>query len=197
MEHGRTGTRYRLLLPTIGQGRVANVLINLLLALLAAGLLLGCASVAVRSMREATSPAGVLRRLLRDPTEVDRAAGRTWGPATLRTSDAGPLCYVERQHYVSGKNGGWRTDSWIWTGADPMLELGRATFRLNLRALDFDPRNPEVVADEAVHRARVRFTPGGRLREQCLHDGASAFADLCVAPATGTRRGARRRGAWR
>lgn len=186
MEHGRTGTRYRLLLATHGQGRLANILINLLVALIAGVMALVCAAAAVRSMREAASPAGVLRRLLRDPTEVDRAAGRTWGPATLRTSDAGPLCYVERQHYVSGKNGGWRTDSWIWTGADPMLELGRATFRLNLRALDFDPRNPEVVADETAYRARVRFEAGGRLREQCLHDGASAFADLCVAPGAHT-----------
>ena len=186
MENGRTGTRYRLLLPTHGTGRVGNALINFFLAFLAAGLLLGCATVAVRSMRAATSPAGVLRRLLRDPTEVDVAAGRTWGPATLRTSDAGPLCFVERQHYVSGKNGGWRTDSWAWTGADPMLELGRVTFRRNLQALAFDPREPAVVADEAVHRARINFAPGGRLRAQCLYDGTSAFADLCVAPGAHT-----------
>ena len=59
-----------------------------------------------------------------------------------------------------------------------MLELGRSTFRLNLQAVEFDPRDPDVVADESAHRARINFVPGGRLREQCLHDGATAFADL-------------------
>jgi hypothetical protein len=186
MEHGRTGTRYRLLLATAGQGRFVNAFINLFIALMAAFALLGCGLAATRSLREATAPSSVLRRLLRDPTEVDLAGGRTWGAATLRTSDAGAVCLVEHQHYVSGKNGGWRTDSWSWIGADPMLELGRSTFRLNLQAVEFDPRDPDVVADESAHRARINFVPGGRLREQCLHDGATAFADLCVTPGAHT-----------
>lgn len=182
MEHGRTGARYRFLIPTPGSSRAANLLLNFFAALVALGALLGCAAVARRALREATSTQGVLHRLLREPTADDLARGRAWGVGTLRTADGAPLCYVERQHYVSGKNGGWRTDSWAWIGDAPTVDLGPASHGLNLRAVDFDPLEPDVVGDEAPYRARVRFNPGGRLRARCVAAGERVFADLCVGP---------------
>ena len=182
MEHGRTGARYRFLIPTPGSSRAVNLFINFFAATLAFFVLLGCAAVARRALREVASPEGVLHRLLRAPTADDLARGRTWGVGTLRTADGAPLCYVERQHYVSGKNGGWRTDSWAWVGDAPTVDLGGAAHDLNPRAVGFDPLEPAVVGDEAPYRARVRFEYGGRLRAQCVAAGESVFADLCVGP---------------
>ncbi len=188
MEHGRTGARYRFLIPTPGSSRAGNLALNFFAASAALFFLMGCAALARRALREVTSHDGVLHRLLREPSAADVALGRDWGVGTLRTTDGAPLCYVERQHYVSGKNGGWRTDSWAWMGDDPTVDLGPASHGLDSRALDFDPLEPDVVSDEAPYRARVRFNPGGRLRAQCVAAGDPVFADLCLGPLGGAGR---------
>ncbi len=180
MEQGRTGTRYRLLLPIRGTGRITAYFVNALLGLMAAMFVVALAVVCVRSMREATSPQGVLQRLRRASTADDLARGRAWGSGTFRTSDGHALCYVEHQHYVSGKNGGWRMDSWAWVGRDPVVEVGASTFGVDGDAFSFDPRRTDVVADDVYIRQQVNFRTDGRLVQQCVSPGEAVFVDLCV-----------------
>jgi hypothetical protein len=179
MDHGRTGARYRFRVPTPGSSLAASYLINAFVALFAVAMLLGAAAFGITTLGEATAQEGVLRRLTRSPSSDDIARGRNWGRAVLRTADHRPVCYIEHQHYVSGKNGGWRTDGLDWVGQEPTLELGTATYGLNLRAVTFDPLEPRVTDDASRQRSLVRFDPGGRLRDQCLDDGAPVFADVC------------------
>lgn len=180
MDHGRTGARYRFRVPTPGSGRAVNYLVNAFVALFAVAMLLVAAASGVSTLRDAAAREGVLRRLIRPPSSDDIARGRNWGPARVRTGDHGPVCYVERQHYVSGKNGGWRTDASAWLGSAPTLDLGAARYALDLPSARFDPLDPWVTYDEARYRAAINFLPGGRLRHQCIDDGGVLFADVCV-----------------
>jgi hypothetical protein len=180
MDHGRTGARYRFRVPTPGSGLLVNLTLNAVLGIFAAGGLFAVGALGGASL-QTMSADGPLRRLLRSPSADDIARGRNWGRAVLRTADHRPVCYIEHQHYVSGKSGGWRTDGSAWVGSAPTLELGTATYALGLYSVTFDPLEPRATDDESRRRALVRFDAGGRIRDQCIDDGAAVFADLCFA----------------
>lgn len=192
MEHGRTGSRYRFFFPVPGSGRLGVAFVNVFVWMLALGFIVSVGQFVRSGVREATDGHSPLYRLNRATDAFDARLRRERGSAVVTGAYDPPLCVVEHQHYVSGKNGGWRTDgTWrvgesarITATLGPDAPSTTASSRpVDPSTLQFDPRRV-VVADndrEAEFRVRCAGLPeGGRVVSQCARAGATVFFEGCV-----------------
>ena len=182
MEHGRTARRYRFLIPAQGSGYVGTLVINLFIAMLVCGVCVGMVVAARAGLHNVFSSQSVLYRLTRPLTEAERAEGRVRGAGVFRAPDSMGLCLAEHQHYVSGKNGGWRTDGGYWIGNHVTFDQGAETWEVGLSGVVFDPYEWSI-ADaemEAYFRGVVSFQVGGRVVFACARPGQAAFVEGCA-----------------
>ncbi len=185
MTHGRTGRRARFLFVAESGDGCSTAFVTLFVVLFALGGAAVLAALAVDGARELANGSSVLHRLsARGPRAS--APGRVVGTGFARGRYDLPVCYVAHQHYVSGKNGGWRTDQRAMLAEGATLSVGGSVWLVDPRALRFDPLD-DVVADEDLE-ARLRerdpgFFEGGRLRAACARDDAPVFVDACVSGA--------------
>ncbi|MEZ4405978.1 MAG: hypothetical protein R3A52_05835 [Polyangiales bacterium] len=180
----RTGFHSRFTFGERGMSPVGRVTLTTFvlafgLLLTGAGLLFGA-----RAVQSALDPTDALYRVAR-PAPADGPVVR--GPVTV-TADTAPraLCHVQHQHYVSGKNGGWRTD-WrgnVFRGAS--VEHRGRTYSLEVDGYltAFEPSRTRVAPDGLrLWTPRFRSLPGGgRVVEQCLSPGERVFIEACRQP---------------
>jgi hypothetical protein len=180
----RTGFRSRFMLGgrnTTPSGRRLLTLFGLIFGL---SLAVGGTVAGLRGLREVLDPSATMYRLRR-VSGAAQASGVVRYAERVRALDDGrpPLCEVVHEHYVSGKNGGWRVDT-RWTRS------AGATLDNNARivageALRFDPLDLLVVPDddEAWFRGVLAdVPPGGRLRAHCVAPGQPVFFEGCATP---------------
>ena len=175
----RTGFGSRFLLGPRSTGLLGRALLTLFV--LAFGL--GIAARGVRGLREALDPSSVLYRLRR-LTGAQPTAGTVRFSATVRAleGDQPPLCEVVHEHYVSGKNGGWRRDASWFRSAGATID--REPFRVRANEpVVFDPLDMLVVPAEREpwFRSVLADVPyGGRLRAHCVAHGETVFFEGCA-----------------
>jgi hypothetical protein len=148
----------------------------------ATGLLAG-----LSALVRAIDPQSELHRLERPVTAAERSRGVVRGAAVVspETPTMG-LCRIEHQHYVSGKNGGWRTDATYVISQQATLVREGTRYHLAFSAGGgpFEPLRMEVIADGTVAThlpdvaARYRQ---GRYRQHCAPPGALVFVEGCRA----------------
>lgn len=127
-----------------------------------------------------------LSHTARNPTAAELAQGHRWFAATLQrtTRSVPPWCVVIHEHYVSGKNGGWREDD-RWTfETDSRVTLpegGEAMLGVH-RAHVVEPQWVRVSPEhEREWRGRApSLAYGGRLRETCAEPEAPVWVDGCL-----------------
>ncbi len=178
----RTGFHSRFTFGEKGMGpggRVALTLVALFfgLILVGVGLFLGA-----RAVKASLDPSDALFRLSR-PASGEGPTLR--GTVTVQAPERA-FCHVQHQHYVSGKNGGWRTD---WRGnvfrGTTVLHGGRSyALEVEGYTTTFEPSRTHVVPDGArVWGPRFESLPGGgRVVEQCLIPGERVFIEACRLP---------------
>lgn len=178
----RTGFHSRFLLGQRGMGTGGRLLLTLFVLGFGGCVAFGGVVVAVRGLREALDPGAAMYRL-RSPTPDAQRTGairRSVRVAAVQGETA-PICEVVHEHYVSGKNGGWRRDA-SWSRSVGTW-LGEPGPRIDpYEAVRFDPFDPLVVSpgDEEMFRAVLReVPPGGRLRAHCVAPGQAIFVDGC------------------
>lgn len=167
--------------------RSQGCLVGSLLLLLCAGALVGGLALLRSALIGVSDREAPFRRLSEGLTSQQRAAGMVHAGGTVQLgTTADPLCLVEHQHYVSGKNGGWRTDATAITGLDVRLRTADgSTPRLEgvvqPRQLRFSPASPRVVEGEleSTFRAQTSFPFGGRIIADCARDGDTIFVEGC------------------
>lgn len=179
----RTGFGSRFLLGQRSTGLLGRALLTFFvlsfgLGFAAFGLVSGA-----RGLREALDPSSALYRL-RHLSGTGQAIGTfRFSAAVHATSgDRPPLCEVVHEHYVSGKNGGWRRDA-SWFRSVGATAIG---WNFRVRAHEpvvFDPLDMLVVhADrEPWFRSVLADVPyGGRLRAHCVAHGETVFFEGCA-----------------
>lgn len=179
----RTGFGSRFLLGQRHTGRVGRALLTFFILAFGLGFSAWGVVSGAKGLREALDPSSALYRL-RHLTGTAQVTGtlRFSAPVHASSGDRPPLCEVVHEHYVSGKNGGWRRDaSWFRsTGAT----VGGATLRVRAHEpVVFDPLDMLVVqADrEPWFRSVLADVPnGGRLRAHCIAHGETVFLEGCA-----------------
>ncbi|TAK22240.1 MAG: hypothetical protein EPO40_28635 [Myxococcaceae bacterium] len=187
----RTGFGSRFLLGQRNSGLAGRALITTFVLAIALVFCGGAVVACSNGLREVLDPRSALYRL-RLPSSG--AVVRLSAPIRATSGDQPPLCVVQHEHYVSGKNGGWRLDG-TWNRSAGATLLGqspdaRALDRppLSIRIhepVDFDPYAPWVVTaeQEAWFRTVLADVPyGGRLRAHCVASGETVFVEGCVDP---------------
>lgn len=189
----RTGFGSRFLLGRRTAGYVSRVLLTLLVLLFGGGFCLGAAMAGAQGLREVLDRDAPMYRL-RHVSGTAQANGvfRFSAPLRAATGERPPICAVVHEHYVSGKNGGWRRDgSWL-RSAGATLHGSPSRVRsgdgrpLRVRPdepVDLDPFDPLVVApaDEPWFRTVLADVPmGGRLRAHCVAHGETVFVEGCA-----------------
>jgi hypothetical protein len=182
----RTGFHSRFLLGVRGSGFIGRFLLTFFVLLFGAGFVVGGVNLAAQGMREALDPSAVLYRLRHvTPESQTTGAFRRSTRMVLGQGELSPICEVVHEHYVSGKNGGWRRDMG-WSRSMGASLGGAIGIRAN-EPVRFDPLDPLVVpADqEQWFRAVLADVPaGGRLRAHCVSQREPVFVDGCFAPGT-------------
>lgn len=187
MSYGRTGIRSRFLFVPATGSRLASVFLALFLVFVVLSIAGVLGALALHGAELALSPTSVLRRL-----SAGGAGARYAGHEPVAGSFTGfaepPVCNVEHEHYVSGKNGGWRVDQifWLADGATFHTDDGRA-WEVDRLALRFDPPDKRV-ADaslESTFRERTSgMYEGGRVVSVCARTGERLFLDACLIEGT-------------
>ncbi len=188
MEQGRTGRRFRFAIPLIGVSYRAIVIVSLIFGVFAVGALVSFAALARQGLERVTDASDPLQRLRRPLSDSERAAGRVMGVGSFRGAYDPPVCFIAHQHYVSGKNGGWRDDQTAWMAESATLTIDGRTWSVDPNALRFDPHEVEVASGEFEERLRQRnagFLEGGRLVHECVPTERPVFVDACVSDAGG------------
>jgi len=118
---------------------------------------------------------------LQHPTGASDRVGPLRSTARLEATrgDRPPICRVVHEHYVSGKNGGWRLDG-TWSRS-----VGASTpYRIRPgEPVVFDPLDMLVVGpdQEPWFRSVLANVPyGGRLRAHCVAHGETVFVEGCL-----------------
>lgn len=187
----RTGFGSRFLLGQRSSGLAGRVLVTTFLLVIALAFCTTTMVACSKGLSEVLDPRSALYRL-RHPSRGEVV--RVSAPIRANSGDRPPLCVVQHEHYVSGKNGGWRLDAtWNRSAGSTLLGQspdGRALDRppLAIRVhepIDFDPFAPLVVPpdQEAWFRTVLAdVPPGGRLRAHCVASGETVFVEGCVDP---------------
>ncbi|MDO9016441.1 MAG: hypothetical protein Q8S73_45470 [Deltaproteobacteria bacterium] len=179
----RTGFGSRLLLGQRSTGLLGRALLTFFVLSFGLGIAAWGAVSGVKGLREALDPSSALYRLRHLSSSV-QSAGTLRFSATVHASegDRPPLCEVVHEHYVSGKNGGWRRDASWFRSAGATVDHGALRVRAHEPAV-FDPLDMLVVpADrEPWFRTVLADVPlGGRLRAHCIAHGETVFLEGCV-----------------
>lgn len=183
MEQGRTGARYRFLIPIIGGSVAGAVFLTLFFGLVAVGLGAGAMVLASRSLVDLLDPGSALHRLGRPLTQRELDGGRVTGAGTFAGMESPPVCYVAHQYYVSGKNGGWRTDVSGTVAEGATLTIGARAWAVDPAQIRFHPLDTYVADPEfegALRRRMPNLPDGGRVIHACALANAAVFADACV-----------------
>lgn len=169
-------------MSTSGRLLLTGLLLLVGVCLGLAGLLAG-----LSALVRAVDPQSELHRLMRPVTASERSRGVVRGAAVVSpdTPTMG-LCRIEHQHYVSGKNGGWRTDATFVTSQRATLVLEGTRYHLDFSAGGgpFEPLRMEVAVDSSVaeHLPDVAVQHSqGRYRQHCAPPGARVFVEGCRA----------------
>lgn len=117
-------------MSTTGRLLLTGLLVLVGLCLGATGLVAG-----LSALVRAIDPQSELHRLRRPVTAAERSRGVVRGAAVVspETPTMG-LCRIEHQHYVSGKNGGWRTDATYVISQQATLVLEGTRYHLAFSA---------------------------------------------------------------
>ena len=176
----RTGFGSRFLVGQRNVGLAGRVLLTAFVGILALAFCGGGLVTAARGLSEVLDPGSPMYRL-QHPTGTSTTAGPLRNTVRLEASrgDRPPICRVVHEHYVSGKNGGWRLDaSWsrsAGTSAPYRIRPGEPVV--------FDPLDMLVVApdQEPWFRSVLASVPyGGRLRAHCVASGETVFVEGCL-----------------
>lgn len=181
----RTGFGSRFLLGQRNVGLAGRVLLTIFAGAFALGFCGGGLVTAARALREVLDPGAPMYRL----HFTTEAYGLHHSNVHLRSDtlraqsdERPPLCRVQHEHYVSGKNGGWRIDARWRRSAGAVVEAQGLSI-LPGEPVVFDPFDPLVVgpADEAWFRTVLAdVPPGGRLRAHCVANGETVFVEGCT-----------------
>lgn len=127
-------------------------------------------------------------RLVRELSPEEQRAGVfRAGVTVVGTSPAQvpPICLVTHQHYVSGKNGGWRED-WrkvFVEGAVMVTAHGRRA-PLITEQIQFAPEELVTSRYDKVWSGKAGFT-SGRYLESCVDSDDRVFVEGCIAEGGG------------
>lgn len=176
----RTGFGSRFLLGQRTSGLFGQVLLTFFVLFFGFGLCVAGVVFGVMGLREVLDPGATMYRL-RHTTGTSYTVGPLRSTALLRATsgDRPPICQVVHEHYVSGKNGGWRRDA-NWSRS-----VGAVGSGIQIRAGEpvvFDPLDMLVVApdQEPWLRTVLADVPyGGRLRAHCVASGETVFVEGC------------------
>lgn len=176
----RSGFGSRFLVGQRGTSPWIAALLTLLLLVVALPLGAAAGVYAERGLREALDPDSPMHRL--QPGAGSRAGGRVRASLPVRAVDGNepPLCEVVHEHYVSGKNGGWRRDA-SWSRSAGAVVGANVTVAPE-EPVRFDPLDMIVANDEREVwlRTVLRDVPsGGRLRAHCVSSGETVFLEGC------------------
>ncbi len=191
----RTGFGSRFLLGQRNSGLAGRALVTTFVLAIALVFCGGAVVACSNGLREVLDPRSALYRL-RLPSSGARAGAVVRVSAQIRANsgDEPPLCVVQHEHYVSGKNGGWKLDG-TWTRSAGATLLGQSPdvrsldrpplgIRVN-EPVDLDPYAPLVAPaeQEAWFRTVLADVPyGGRLRAHCVASGETVFVEGCPDP---------------
>ncbi len=184
LTRSRSGARGRLLL---GAGPFDSRSTKLGTGCLLYGILvvtvLLCVGFGGKALVSLFDPDYVPYRLARELSPQELRAGVFRGGVTVvGTSPAQvpPICLVTHQHYVSGKNGGWRED---WRKV--FLERAEVVTAHGRRApviadqIQFAPEELVTARYDQVWSAKAGFT-SGRYLESCVDSDDKVFVDGCL-----------------
>jgi hypothetical protein len=176
----RTGFGSRFLLGQRNAGLAGRVLLTTFVGAMALVFCGGGLVTATSALREVLDPGAPMYRL-QHPTGTSYTVGPFRSTAQLQATsgDRPPICHVVHEHYVSGKNGGWRLDA-TWSRS-----VGTSTpYRIRPgEPVVFDPLDMLVVApdQEPWFRTVLSDVPyGGRLRAHCVASGETVFVEGCL-----------------
>ncbi len=183
----RTGFPSRFLLGDRGLPPGGRLVLNAFLGMLGVGVVLAGLVAGSKAFCEVVDPNSELHRLHRPLSARERAAGlvRQTAVVSAATPEFG-LCRIEHQHYVSGKNGGWRTDytAHEYRQASLLLDGVPHTLAPYGDALRFVPaRSFGVDAGRVTQQLPdvvEQFPRGGRLRAQCAEANTPVFVEGCL-----------------
>jgi len=183
----RTGIASRFLLGDRDLSPFGRLALNLALGLASLAFVLGGLRAGGQALHTVVDAQSDLHRLGRSPTPLERTLGLVRQRAVVGT-DTPPLglSQLEHQHYVSGKNGGWRTDATLTESRLASLDIDgtRYTFASDRVALQFEPTEYKVLDPSyvATHLGDVvaAFPSGGRIRAQYANAGTPVFVEGCV-----------------
>ncbi len=178
----RTGFQSRFLFGRRGTGFIYRFLLTFFVLGIGAAFAAVGVGLAFQGLREALDPTAAMYRLRHVTPETQTAgAFRRAVRARVRPGEALPVCAVVHEHYVSGKNGGWRSDG-SWTRSMGIGLDDRAGIESN-EPVVFDPLDPIVVGGEQEEMLRAvipEMQSGGRVRAHCVADGEPIFVEGCV-----------------
>lgn len=108
------------------------------------------------------------------------------GSSPFDETSNGALCDVQTQYFLSGKNGGWRTERRnSFSAGKPLLTFGDETHavvidpRSRVEMTPLRPTEQVGARDESRYRQSLYATTGSRLQVQCLQEG-KIFIDGCI-----------------
>ena len=181
----RTGFGSRFLLGQRNVGLAGRVLLTAFVGALALAFCGGGLVSTARGLSEVLDPGAPMYRLhLTTDGRGPQSGNLHLRSDTLRapSDERPPFCQVQHEHYVSGKNGGWRLDASWRRSAGAVVEAQGLSI-LPGEPVVFDPFDPLVVgpADEAWFRTVLAdVPPGGRLRAHCVANGETVFVEGCT-----------------
>ncbi len=178
----RTGFQSRFLFGRRGTGFVPRFLLTFIVLGVGVAFAVVGANLAAQGLREALDPSSVMYRL-RNVTPETQTTGafRRSVKARVRPGETLPVCAVVHEHYVSGKNGGWRGDG-SWTRSMG-IGLGELTGIDSNEPVVFDPLDPIVVGGDQEEMLRAvipEMQSGGRVRAHCVNDQEVIFVEGCL-----------------
>ncbi|MBK8697748.1 MAG: hypothetical protein IPN17_37240 [Deltaproteobacteria bacterium] len=152
----RTGFGSRFLLGQRNSGLAGRALITTFVLAIAVVFCGGAMVACSNGLREVLDPRSALYRL-RLPSGAAQAGWvfRFSAPLRATSGDRPAICEVHHEHYVSGKNGGWRLDG-TWTRSAGAIFEGQPS---GLRALDRSPLRIRVNEPVALDPSDLRVVP--------------------------------------
>ncbi len=189
----RTGFGSRFLLGPRSAGLLGQVLVTFFVLSIGLALCAGASVLGLLGVHEVLDPTATMYRLRPVPGDPPLRGPRRFSATLQAQGDAlPPVCAVIHEHYVSGKNGGWRLDgTWArsvgaviapWTRSAGTVIAPALWVRENEPVI-FDPFDPLLVTgerDEWFRTVLGSVPAGGRLRAHCVANGEAVFLEGCV-----------------
>ncbi|MBL8601783.1 MAG: hypothetical protein JNK72_07660 [Myxococcales bacterium] len=187
----RTGSRHQHAWLDTGSGGCLGAGLNFGLRALVFSCLLLMLLFGALGLGRLFDPDEVVYRLGRPVSEAEARRGVRRGAFTAQgrggaypsdtRSLAPALCEVTHEHYVSGKNGGWRRDFTSAYAADGVT-LDADPQRLSVDFVGarwaFEPTRWRL--DPSFRALFPAMPPGGRVRSQCAYQGERVFVEACL-----------------